>query len=134
MKLKVYTDWWSRGNPGNAWLGVYIVDEKGKEVEKRYKSLWIKTNNEAEYLWAYFWIKRAIELWATAIELYMDSKLVICQLNWEWKIKKDELKVINQDIRKLLTESKVEMMYNWVRREDNIQADRLSNIAMDKQK
>jgi ribonuclease HI len=134
MKLKVYTDWWSRGNPGNAWLGVYIVDEKGKEVEKRYKSLWIKTNNEAEYLWAYFWIKRAIELWATAIELYMDSKLVICQLNWEWKIKKDELKVINQDIRKLLTESKVEMMYNWVRREDNIQADRLSNIAMDQQK
>ena len=134
MKLKVYTDWWSRGNPGNAWLGVYIVDEKGKEVEKRYKSLWIKTNNEAEYLWAYFWIKRAIELWATAIELYIDSKLVICQLNWEWKIKKDELKVINQDIRKLLTESKVEMMYNWVRREDNIQADRLSNIAMDQQK
>ena len=134
MKLKVYTDWWSRGNHGNAWLGVYIVDEKGKEVEKRYKSLWIKTNNEAEYLWAYFWIKRAIELWATAIELYMDSKLVICQLNWEWKIKKDELKVINQDIRKLLTESKVEMMYNWVRREDNIQADRLSNIAMDQQK
>ena len=134
MKLKVYTDWWSRGNPGNSWLGVYIVDEKGKEIEKRYKNLWIKTNNEAEYLWAYFWIKRAIELWATAIELYMDSKLVICQLNWEWKIKKDELKVINQDIRKLLTESKVEMMYNWVRREDNIQADRLSNIAMDQQK
>ena len=60
MKLKVYTDWWSRGNPGNSWLGVYIVDEKGKEIEKRYKNLWIKTNNEAEYLWAYFWIKRAI--------------------------------------------------------------------------
>lgn len=134
MKLKVYTDWWSRGNPGNAGLGVYIVDEKGKEVEKRYKNLGTKTNNEAEYLWAYFWIKRAIELWATVIELYMDSKLVISQLNWEWKIKKDELRVINEDIKKLLIESKVEMSYNWVRREDNKEADRLSNRAMDAQK
>jgi ribonuclease HI len=134
VKLKVYTDWWSRGNPGNAGLGVYIVDENGMEIEKRYKNLWIKTNNEAEYLWAYFWIKRAIELWATAIELYMDSKLVISQLNWEWKIKKDELRVIHADIKKLLTGSKVKMTYNWVRREDNIQADRLSNIAMDEQK
>ena len=134
MKLKVYTDWWSRGNPGNSWLGVYIVDEKGKEIEKRYKNLWIKTNNEAEYLWAYFWIKRAIELGALVIELYMDSKLVIHQLNWEWKIKKDELRVINTDILELIRESKVEMIYNWIRREDNIQADRLSNIAMDEQK
>ena len=134
MKLKVYTDWWSRGNPGNSWLGVYIVDEKGKEIEKRYKNLWIKTNNEAEYLWAYFWIKRAIELGALVIELYMDSKLVIHQLNWEWKINKDELRVINTDILELIRESKVEMIYNWVRREDNIQADRLSNIAMDEQK
>ena len=134
MRLKVYTDWGSRGNPGNSWLWVYIIDEEGKELEKRYKNLWIKTNNEAEYLWAYFWIKRAIELWALTIELYMDSKLVISQLNWEWKIKKEELRLINKDILTLVRESKVEMIYNWVRREDNKQADRLSNIAMDDQK
>ena len=131
MKLKVYTDWGSRWNPWIAWLWVYITDEKWKEVEKRYKSLWEKTNNEAEYLWAYYGINRAIELWAKEVELYMDSNLVIKQLSGEWKIKKDELKTINNDILGLVKDSKIKMSYNWIRREENKQADRLSNVAMD---
>ena len=131
MKLKVYTDWGSRWNPWNSWLGVHIIDENWWTVEQRYKNLWIKTNNEAEYLWAYYWVKRAIELWTQHIELYMDSKLVICQLKWEWKIKKDELRVIHWDIIKLVKEAKITVKYNWIRREENIEADRLSNVAMD---
>lgn len=131
MKLKVYTDGGSRWNPWVAWLGVYITDHKNKEVEKRYKNLWVKTNNEAEYMWALFWIKRAVEIWAKEIELYMDSKLVISQLSWEWKIKKDELKIINSEIVNIITESKVKVTYNWIRREENKEADRLSNVAMD---
>lgn len=131
MKLKVFTDWWSRGNPWVAWLWVYITDTSWKQLEKRYKSLWEKTNNEAEYLWAYYGIKRAIELWWTHIELFMDSKLVISQLNWEWKIKKDELKKIHSDIQKLIDDAQVQVVYNWIRREENKEADRLSNVAMD---
>lgn len=132
MELKVYTDGGGRWNPWIAWLWVYITDIAWKEIEKRFKSLGIKTNNEAEYLWAYYWIKRAIELWAKKIYLYMDSKLVISQLNGEWKIKKDELREINNDIQNLIKEAKIEVVYNWIRREDNKQADRLSNVAMDK--
>lgn len=131
MKLKVYTDWWSRWNPWISWLWVYITDKNWNEIEKRYKNLWIKTNNEAEYLWAYYWIKRAIELWALEVELFMDSNLVIRQLSWEWKIKKEELKKIQEDILSLINKSKLKMSYNWIRREDNKEADRLSNIAMD---
>jgi len=131
MKLKVYTDWWSRWNPWIAWLGVYITDTSWKEVEKRYKHLWEKTNNEAEYLWAYYWIKRAIELGWTEIELYMDSKLVIKQLSWEWKIKEDRLKKINEDIISEIKKANVKVKYNWIPREDNKEADRLSNVAMD---
>ena len=131
MKLKLFTDWWSRWNPWISWIWVYITDSCWKEVEKRYKSLWIKTNNEAEYLWAYYWIKRCIELWASSIELYMDSKLVISQLSWEWKIKKDNLKEIKQDIEDLLKKSWVNLLCNWIRREENKEADRLSNVAMD---
>jgi len=131
MKYKVYTDWGSRWNPWISWLWVYITDMKDKEIEKRYKHLWIKTNNEAEYLWALFWIKRSIEIWATEIELYMDSKLVISQLSGEWKIKKQELKVINTDILDIIKKSKVKVTYNWIRRELNKDADRLSNVAMD---
>ncbi len=131
MKLKVYTDGWSRWNPWIAGIGVYITDVKGKEIEKRYKNLWIKTNNEAEYTWALFWIQRAVELWAKEIELYMDSKLVISQLSWQWKIKKEELKLINSEILEIITKSKVKVVYNRIRREQNKHADRLSNVAMD---
>ena len=131
MKLMVYTDGWSRGNPGSAWIWVFIKNLSWKEIEKRYKYLWIKTNNEAEYLWAYYGIKRAIEIWWTQINLFMDSKLVIHQLSWEWKIKKDELIKINENILKLIKEANVKINYNWIRREDNKEADRLSNIAMD---
>ncbi|QFR39616.1 ribonuclease HI family protein [Candidatus Gracilibacteria bacterium 28_42_T64] len=131
MKLIVYTDGGSRGNPGNSGLGVHIMDENGGTVEQRYKSLGIKTNNEAEYLGAYYGVKRAIELGSQHIELYMDSKLVICQLKGEWKIKKDELRTIHADIIKLVSEAKITVQYNWVKREDNKEADRLSNVAMD---
>lgn len=131
MKFKVFTDWWSRWNPWLSWIWVYITDLNWKDIEKRYKNLWIKTNNEAEYLWAYFWIKRAIELWANEIDLFMDSNLVIEQLSWNWKIKKEELKIINNDIKKLINDSWIKIGYNWIAREKNKEADRLSNVAMD---
>lgn len=134
MILNVYTDWWSRWNPWNAWIWVYITDENWVEVEKRFKNLWIKTNNEAEYTWAYLWVKRAIELNATKINLFMDSDLVIKQLSWVWKIKKDELRIINNEILKLVKESGAIVTYNWIPREKNKEADRLSNVAMDQVK
>jgi len=131
MKLRVYTDWWSRWNPWISWIWVYIIDENWKEIEKRYKNLWVKTNNEAEYLGAFYWIKRAIEIWASEIELFMDSKLVIQQLSWVWKIKKFELKIIKEDILKMIDKHNIIISFNWIKREYNIEADRLSNLAMD---
>jgi probable phosphoglycerate mutase len=131
MRLIIYTDWGSRWNPWNSWIWVLIKNEKWKDIEKRYKNLGKKTNNEAEYLWAFYWIQRAIELGATEIDLYMDSKLIISQLSWKWKIKKSELGSINNDIKKLIQKNKIEITFNWIPREKNKEADRLSNIAMD---
>lgn len=62
MKLFVYTDGGSRGNPGPAGCGVYIRNEEGSFEEKRYKYIGIATNNVAEYSAALFGIRRAIEL------------------------------------------------------------------------
>lgn len=131
MKLKIYTDWWSRWNPWNAWIWVYITDFNWKVIEKRYKNIWIKTNNEAEYMWAYFWIKRWIEIWWDEIDLYSDSNLLIKQLSGEWKIKKEELKRINKKIHDMIDNSKIKINFNWIERELNKEADRLSNLAMD---
>ena len=131
MKLKVYTDGWSRGNPGESGIGVYITDENGFE-EKRYKYLGIKTNNEAEYTAALLGVKRCIELGATEIELYADSDLVIKQLSGIRKIKKDELKILHSEIKQLISECNIQIRYTWIPREQNKEADRLSNVAMDR--
>lgn len=131
MKLDVYTDGGARWNPGNAGIGVYIVDEEKKPLEKRYKNIGIATNNEAEYTGALYGVRRCIELGATQIHLHMDSKLVISQLSWEWKIKEDRLKAIAAEIHQLLTNSWAKILYTWIPREKNTQADSLSNKAMD---
>jgi ribonuclease HI len=129
MLLKVYTDGWSRGNPWEAGLWVYITDREWKALEKRYKYLGVTTNNVAEYTGALYGIKRARELGATQVELYMDSKLVIEQLSGNWKIKNEYLKQLAQDIK---YHSKwIEIIYTWIPREQNSVADALSNKAMD---
>lgn len=131
MNLKIYTDGWSRWNPWNAWIWVYITDEDGNEIEKRYKNLWIKTNNEAEYTAVYYALNRAIELGASFITLFSDSSLVINQLNWNWKVKEDRLKIIKSDIDNLIKNNCLKVEFIWVKRELNKEADRLSNVAMD---
>jgi ribonuclease HI len=110
---------------------VYITDENGFE-EKRYKYLGIKTNNEAEYTAAFLGIKRCIELGATEVELYADSDLVIKQLSGIRKIKKDELKILHSEIKQLISECNIQIRYTWIPREQNKEADRLSNVAMDR--
>jgi ribonuclease HI len=61
----------------------------------------------------------------------MDSNLVINQLSGVWKIKKDELKVLYEDVKKLIFEKNVIVNFKWIPRELNAEADRLSNVAMD---
>jgi len=48
-----------------------------------------------------------------------------------WKIKKAELGVINSQIKEMIKNVNLEVVFQWIPREKNTQADRLSNIAMD---
>lgn len=131
MKLKIYTDGWARWNPWNAWIWVYITDENWKEIEKRYKNLGVKTNNEAEYTAVCLALTRAVELWCKEVDLFSDSSLVVNQLSWNRKIKEDRLKIFKTDIEKIIKDNKLKICFTWIKREDNKEADRLSNVAMD---
>lgn len=131
MKLLVYTDGGSRGNPGPAWCGVFIVDEHGESVEKRFKYIGEATNNIAEYTAAFLGISRAIDLGATEIELRADSKLVIEQLSGNYKIKNPELKKIFLEIQDRVGKWGGKISFTHIYREQNAEADRLSNVAMD---
>ena len=137
IKVKVYSDGGSRGNPGLAGAGVYIKDSLGKELYREAKFLGTKTNNEAEYL-AFlmalnFLLRYEIKNPGSIVgaEIFSDSKLVVEQINRRWKIKKAELKQLAETSWKNMSTLPYSISVKHLLREKNIIADQLANEAMD---
>lgn len=134
MKLIIYTDGASRGNPGPASYGFTISDEGGKLFHEVGEYIGVATNNVAEYtavLEAFKLIKeKYLEKLPIQIDLFADSKLVAEQLSGKWKIKSPKLKELLSQIKML--EMKIgSVLYTHVPREQNTEADRLANKALD---
>lgn len=132
MKVIVYTDGASRGNPGHASYGFSISDEMGKLIYQEGKYIGTTTNNIAEYsgvLEAFKWILKNIHE-KLDLRLFADSKLVAEQLSGKWKIKNAGLKLLIFKIKDLEKEFET-VSYIHVPREKNTVADRLANIALD---
>ncbi len=132
MKITIYTDGASRGNPGNASYGFAVLNEANEIIYQEGKKLGIQTNNYAEYTA----VKRAFEFLLKSyplvdeIELRADSKLVIEQLSGRFKIKNEYLKVIFLEIKSLCQSFK-KISFQHVPREQNTLADRMANLALD---
>lgn len=132
MKLIIYTDGASRGNPGPASYGFTVSDKNKKLVYEEGKYIGTATNNIAEYsavVSAFEWISKNIK-GDIEIRLYADSKLVAEQLSGKWKIKNPGLKPLFYQIKALETNFK-SATYTHVPREQNTIADRLANQALD---
>jgi ribonuclease HI len=132
MKVFVYTDGWSRWNPGIAGCWVYITDVLWNPLERRFKFIGIATNNIAEYTAALLGIERAVTLGATDITLHADSQLAIEQLKGNYKVKNPELKKLYLQIQEIIEQWWGNISFEHIPREQNKEADRLSNVAMDK--
>ncbi|MFH0951547.1 MAG: ribonuclease HI family protein [bacterium] len=130
-KLIIHTDGGARGNPGSAGIGVMIKDDKGKEVKTIAKYLGRATNNQAEYQAVLAGIEAAIKLKATEVEFYLDSELVVKQLNREYKVKNLELQPLFVKVYNHSLKFK-KISFRHIRREQNKEADALANLAMDK--
>ncbi|MFA7244668.1 MAG: ribonuclease HI family protein [Candidatus Magasanikbacteria bacterium] len=87
MKLYLYTDGGSRGNPGPSATGIVIKNEEGQNVANYGEYLGKQTNNYAEYMAIISGLKKAKELGADEVDCIVDSKLVCEQLNRHWKVK-----------------------------------------------
>ncbi|PIZ95982.1 MAG: ribonuclease H [Candidatus Magasanikbacteria bacterium CG_4_10_14_0_2_um_filter_33_14] len=87
MKLMIYTDGGSRGNPGPSATGIVIKNEEGQTVANYGEFLGKQTNNYAEYMAIISGLKKAKELGADEVDCIVDSKLVCEQLNRNWKVK-----------------------------------------------
>ena len=133
MKIIIYTDGASRGNPGPASYGFTISGEHGKLLYEEGRYIGISTNNVAEYtavLEALKYVKKNLKKQSLEIELFADSKLVVEQLSGRFKVKAKHLKPLIEQIQIL----KVELggaIHNHVPREKNTEADSLANLALD---
>lgn len=144
-KIFMYTDGGSRGNPGPAAVGVYI-SARGGSASGGETSEWKfgecigeKTNNEAEYMALIFGLKKIKQLLGNEkakkaeIECYLDSELVVKQLNHEYKLKEKRIQEFFVEIWNLMLDfSKVSFVH--VPREKNKIADALVNEALDGEK
>ena len=130
MSMTVHTDGGSRSNPGPAGIGVIARD--GDEVVFTLSEfLGEQTNNFAEYTA----VIRALEELATRnhtddIAFFLDSKLVVEQVQGNWKVKEPTLKPLVARVHELL-EDFGRVTFTHVRREENAHADALANEAMD---
>lgn len=133
MKLVIYTDGASRGNPGPASYGFTVANEKGKLLHEQGEYIGKTTNNVAEYtavIKALIWVKKRCGDKEVKVMLFADSKLVAEQLSGRFKVKSPHLKPIIEKI-KILAIELGGVIYNHIPRSKNTEADRLANQALD---
>lgn len=128
--ITFYTDGGARGNPGPAGAGVYSL-----QFGERKRYLGVATNNQAEYTALLMAFEAAVEYKSqhpeyTEVECFMDSELIVKQMNREYKVKNAELQTYFVKIWNLTTQFK-KVTFTHVRRENNKEADRLVNQAID---
>ena len=129
MKHKIFCDGASRSNPGDASIGVSISLD-GEEIHTISRKIGIATNNEAEYQALIDALNYCIENSIKEIEVFLDSNLVVEQVNKNFKVKARNLKVLNSQVENMIKEFEY-IEFKHVYREENKRADQLANMALD---
>jgi len=121
----------ARGNPGPAGYGVRVEDAKGNVVRELSGFLGFTTNNVAEYGGLLAALGAARELGARSLEVFADSELMVRQMNGQYKVKNEKLKPLHAKAQALAS-GLASFRIRHVRREENRDADKLANEAMDR--
>lgn len=143
MKVHIYCDGASRGNPGPASFGVVALRDEDADFSlnafKKHpqkplftgsQKIGIKTNNEAEYAALIFALGECAARSLMHPTIYSDSQLVIRQMKGEYKVKDAKMRghfIAAQDLAR-----KVEPEFVHIPREKNEIADYLANAALDR--
>ena len=130
--VRGFFDGASRGNPWEACAGAFLEDEAGTVLWECSQYLGIRTNNEAEYEALLRLLEEAARRDLAELEVCGDSRLVVCQVNRQWKINLPHLRELAARAWKLLEGRKVTL--RWIPREQNARADALSNRALDERR
>ena len=130
MTYKLHTDGGARGNPGLAAAGVVLEDSDGKVVKRFGHFLGHATNNEAEYRALILGLETALAENTRELECFLDSQLVVSQLNGFYKVKDARMREFWNKV-KGLEKNFASISYIHVMRSKNAHADDLVNEVLD---
>ena len=91
MRVHIYTDGGSRGNPGPAAFAFAICSDDGYVGHG--------TNNEAEYKGLIAGLEAADRIGADEVCVTMDSELVVKQMTGQYRIKKERLRQLAEEAK-----------------------------------
>ena len=126
----INTDGASKGNPGPAAIGVTIKDENNRQLASISRRIGHATNNQAEYQAVIAALEQAIKLGAGRVTIRSDSELVVRQINGQYRVKNASLKPLFQKVKQLRGQL-VDFSISHINREQNKEADRLANMALE---
>jgi ribonuclease HI len=129
-KAVIYTDGASRGNPGPAAIGAVIKDGQGRVLARISRRIGRTTNNQAEYQAIVAALEKALGLGAATVEVKSDSELAVRQINGRYRVKNTGLRPLHQRVGELRSLFQGFSIASIPRRQ-NVEADRLSNAALD---
>lgn len=134
MKVRIYTDGGSRGNPGPAASGAVIKalhgETEGEILARVSRWLGRDTNNQAEYTAIIIGLERAKTLGATEVDMVMDSELAVKQLNGQYKVKNPDIAKRFMEVHNLILQFK-KVTFRHVLRAYNKEADAVVNECID---
>jgi ribonuclease HI len=130
-KVTIYTDGASRGNPGDAGIGVVIESEDGIVLREISEYIGKTTNNVAEYTALIRGLQAAADLGATEVDVCTDSELMAHQVNGLYKVKAPGLQPLYAEAVSLLRCFR-RFRVGHVYRESNSRADLLASQAAKK--
>jgi ribonuclease HI len=132
LRLLIHTDGAARGNPGLAGAGAALRDAAdGSLVAEIAAFLGVRTNNYAEWMAVELALEEALARGATHVDLRLDSELVARQISGVYRVKHPDLKPIHARVMAQLARL-AGYTVGHVPRELNKEADRLSNVAIDR--
>lgn len=128
--ITAYIDGGARGNPGPAGYGAYIVDDQREVLAELHGALGIATNNVAEYNGLIAALQWAVTQGVGAMHVRADSLLLVEQMRGNYRVKNAGLIPLYQRARELVAHVG-HVTFEHIPREQNKDADRLSNVGMD---
>ncbi len=135
MIYKIHCDGGSRSNPGPAAAAFVVYGEKNEILFQEGKFLGVATNNVAEYMGvvlALEWLAGQTG-YANPLNFYLDSQLIVNQLNGVFRIKEKTLAGLATRVKNLESKINSKVVFNHVLREKNKDADSLVNQTLDSQ-